>query len=214
MGHPALGEANKDGSKERKDEKLEIHQHLSAGRFPKQEHAPGCRHWGCAWRNTPCCRGRGAPVVHGAGPLLGCCCSGKTQNNTVEHFSKQQRDSRSMGDAKVPLRPERGWLGPHHEAKLAELLGTQRAPALGAEGASRSVALRLEGRLAQRLEELPLLLEGGQRRERRTPVSPVAPWSKTNGENHHAGKGTHPKGKPSPARTSKGRTARREPSDL
>ena len=79
--------------------------------------------------------------MHGAGPLLGCCCSGKTQKNTTEHFSEQQHDSRSRGDAKIPLRPEHGWLGPHHEAQLAELLGAQRPPALGAEGASRSITL-------------------------------------------------------------------------
>lgn len=53
--------------------------------------------------------------------------------------------------------------GTHHEAQLAEFLGTQGPPALGAEGAGRHLALRLKSSLAQGLEEIPLFLEGEQR---------------------------------------------------
>lgn len=65
--------------------------------------------------------------------------------------------------------PAWGWGGDgertHREAQLAELLGAQGSPALSAEVAGRDLTLRLKGGLAQRMEELPLLLEGEQRRK-------------------------------------------------
>lgn len=50
--------------------------------------------------------------------------------------------------------------GTHQEAQLAEFLGTQGSPALGAEAASRHLTLGLKSSLAQGLEEIPLFLEG------------------------------------------------------
>lgn len=87
-----------------------------------------------------------------------------------------------QGHVVEPARGSEGEAGgTHHEAQLAEFLGTQGSPALRAEGASRHLALRLKSSLAQGLEEIPLFLRDS--REEGMPVNHTesgSPWANPN----------------------------------